>query len=129
MARKKTSRSSSKRKAPRKSKKGSNASIVVALIGVIIILGVIVSYYYTKEIPSSRISEDKQLEEKTASDQKQSRQEQKTTAPDGSGDISPEKQASPKTETPKVNPELPDYDSVDEYYFTSSFTYLFPPLL
>ncbi len=124
MAKKKSSKStsSSKRKSPRKSKKKSRGGILIGLLGIIVILGIIISYYYQKENPADYVVQEKETqgqnsqlgENKTKRAQKELENKYE------------EVRVEEKNEAKEVNPKLPDYDDVDEYYFTHSFDFAWP---
>ena len=90
----------------------------MALIGIILILGVIASYYYIKGSQGSNQKAEKpRVESGTgqASGDKSSGEESRISSQD-----------EVKEETPETNPDLPDYEEVDSYYFTNSFDFAWP---
>ncbi len=123
MAKRKTSKpkASAKKRPTKKSGNKSGGGIAAGLLGVIIILGVIVSYYYTKEDPPTKSTDQRQSElsqPKRAIEKETESKEAARTA---------ESKAQPaEKESKETNPDLPDYENVDAYYFTNSFDFAWP---
>lgn len=120
MAKRKTSKP--RASSTKKSGKRSGGGIVVGLVGVIIILAVIVSYYYNKETPiKTADNRQSEINEPTRESQR-SREESKETQKAPKPDQLPEEQL----ESKKINPQLPDYEEADDYYFINSFDFAWP---
>ena len=117
MAKKKNTRQKRKGGKASRTNSGSRASLLVGLFGVILILGVIASYYYQKEDANQApLAKKEKVQSETSSTSGASDASQEPGTPEREEPV----------ETPDVNPDLPDYEDVDEYYFTNSFDFAWP---
>ncbi|MEQ9427026.1 MAG: DNA/RNA non-specific endonuclease [Cyclobacteriaceae bacterium] len=124
MAKKSTSKkkSSPKKKATSKKKSGGNkGAVIVGLLGAILILFLVVSHYYKRSPESNAVSESYDISETLENSESR----------DSNAKIEESKQTErveerARVETKETNPNLPDVDGVDEYYFTNSFDFAWP---
>ena len=123
MAKKKASKpkSTSRKKPTKKGDGQSKGGVVAGLVGVIVLLGVVVSYYYEKEDPSSTSPTYSQNTEREPSDSQDLLKKQSEESSDQEEVV-----VQGKKESMETNPQLPDYEEVDEYYYTNSFDFAWP---
>ena len=120
-----------KKKAPTRKKsqqnksENSNWGLAVGLIGIILILFTIASYYYLK-LPDSKVDP----EAKTSNDLPRSAQPQPKGGNAQEGASETEKtetrRGDDQVESAITNPNVPDYSGIDSFYFTNSFDFAWP---
>ncbi|MDA0194815.1 MAG: DNA/RNA non-specific endonuclease [Bacteroidetes bacterium] len=117
-------RAPTRKKSTKNKPANSNWGLIVGLIGIILILFTIASYYYLK-LPDSEVAKGND-----SNDQPQSAQRLEKKGDARESAFEKEKTATlpgdDQLESATTNPNVPDYSGIDSFYFTNSFDFAWP---